>query len=162
MRVSTLISLDVSRGELFKLKCQKNWLAGVWYPGRLTCRGIIPRGVMFWQIFYWLAGVWYPRETDLLGYITPGRLTRRGMIPRGVRFSDLKFEKLSKFLTKIGNILTRWSVAEKESNNEKNWRLKIRWTASLKWQFHEKALRLWPKDQRTKGLPTGFYIFHSQ
>ena len=61
------------------------------------------------------------------GYDTPRRLTRRGMIPRGVRFLDLKFEKLSEFLTKIENILTRWSVAQAGLNYEKT-----RWTVPLK------------------------------
>ena len=47
------------------------------------------------------------------------------MIPWGVRFSDLKFEYLSEFLTKIENIFTRFSVAQAGSNYEKNWRSKI-------------------------------------
>ena len=47
----------------------------------------------------------------------------RGMIPRRVSFSDLQFELLGE--TKILNILTRWSVPQAGSNDEKNWRQKI-------------------------------------
>ena len=61
-----------------KLTCRgiihrADWLAGVWY---------LPRGIMFWWIFYWLARVWYSMEIDSPGYHTQGRLTRWGMIHR--------------------------------------------------------------------------------
>ena len=78
----------------------------------LTCGGLIPG------------------EIDLQGYDMTGSLTRRGMIPRGVRFSDLKFNNC-KFLTKIENILTHWSVAKAGLNNKKGGR-KSRWTVPLK------------------------------
>ena len=66
-----------------------DWLAGVCDPGRLdspgyttpgrfyekfgpmTPRGLIPRGVIFWRIFYWLAGVSYCAELISPGYNTP-------------------------------------------------------------------------------------------
>ena len=51
--------------------------------------------------------------------IPPGSLTHWGMITRGVRFSDLEFEWLCEFLTKIENILTHWSVAKAGSIDEK-------------------------------------------
>ena len=38
---------------------------------KLTRRCMIPRMVMFRQLFYWLAGVWYSGEIDLPGYMMP-------------------------------------------------------------------------------------------
>ena len=47
------------------------------------------------------------------------------MIPRDVSFLQLKFEYLCENLTKIENILTYWSVAQIDSNYEKNGRSNI-------------------------------------
>ena len=44
----------------------------------MTCRGRIPRGAMFWRIFYWLARVWYSGKIDSLGYHTPGEIYSLG------------------------------------------------------------------------------------
>ena len=105
-----------------------------WYdtPGRLTHRGMIPRGVMFWQIFYWLAGVWYSREIDSPGYQTPGRLKNSinsaNSSPNSKYFNPLvispgRFELWKKLTSKISLdspfkydtifLLTRYSFSQK-------------------------------------------------
>ena len=58
----------------------------------------------------------------------------------------------TEIFTNIGNILTRWSVAEKESNNEKNWRLKISLDCLFKVTVSREGPEIvakGPKDQRT-------------
>ena len=60
---------------------------------------------------------------NVLGY--KQILTPRGMIPQGVSFFATKIRILSENLTKIENILTCWSVAQIDSNKEKNERPKI-------------------------------------
>ena len=75
----------------------------------MTRRGIIPRGVMFWRIFYRHVGIWYPRvsycaESVLPGYDTPGShgtkffiISPRGRTPPQVKLTGVAYPGKSVF-----------------------------------------------------------------
>ena len=86
----------------------------------------------------WLPAIWYCREIDSSQYDndTAGRRTRRSMILRGDRLSSVWYcgetdsaqydtPKNSNNSAKTANILTYWSVAQADSNEDKNWMLII-------------------------------------
>ena len=81
-----------------------------------------------------LPGV-YPSESISPDYHTPAsqskihqNMTPRGIIPSESVFFKPKIEWLSEVLTQIENILTHWSVAQADWNNEKYEGWKSHWT----------------------------------
>ena len=71
---------------------------------------------------------------------TAVRLTQRSIILQGDWLSAVWYcgELFMKNLTKIENILTHWSVAQADSNDEQNWRSKISLECHLNriWKSH--------------------------